>query len=162
MHRLGLLAGVLVSLIALLGVAAVASASSATSAGALPGSPAAASALAPVYIHFSPKSTSSAPGGTVHITAVVNDKGSHSYVATSCILWYRIGTSGSWTKAGSCLKPSDFPHTFSAHSKTKFAFSQHVSKTFPAGTYEWKIVAVGTYNGVTEDSHAGYLTVTIT
>jgi hypothetical protein len=118
--------------------------------------------IAPVYIHFKPKSASGVQGGTVTVGAVVKNNGSFDFVATSCILWYRLGTSGAWTKAGVCLNPADFPFTFPAHSKTTFSASQTVAMNFPTGVYEWKIVAVGTYHGATEKSHAGKLKVTIT
>ena len=117
---------------------------------------------APVSIHFKPKSITAAPGSTVTVRASVHNTGSFAFVATSCELWYRIGGSGSWIHAASCLKASDFPHTFSAHSKQKFSGSEKVSLTFPAGVYQWKILVVGTYNGVTEDSHSGTISVTIT
>jgi hypothetical protein len=120
-----------------------------------------ASSLAPVYIHFKPRSVVGYQGGTVTVTGVVWNNGSSPYTATSCILWYRLGTSGTWTKAGSCLSSALFPHTFSAHSKTKVSGSQKVASNFPTGTYQWKIQLVGTYNNHAADSHPGKLSVTI-
>jgi hypothetical protein len=116
----------------------------------------------PVSIHFKPHMASGVQGGTVTVHAVVHDNGSFAFVAKSCILWYRIGTTGAWTKAVGCLNPSAFPHTFSAHSKSKFSDTQKVSMTFPTGTYQWKIELVGTYNGHAAHSHTGILSVTIT
>ena len=117
---------------------------------------------APVYVHFKPRDVSGVQGGTVTVHATVKNKGSFDYVATSCTLWYRLGTSGAWTKAGVCLNPSDFPVTFAAGSTAHFSTSQKVSDTFPTGTYEWKIELHGTYNGVAMNSHLGKLIVTIT
>jgi len=162
MRRVGLVLGVLASLIALVSVSSIAGASAPAPLAGVPVAPSASSSLAPVVIHFTPKSISGAPGTTIRIAAFVKDKGAYNFVATSCILWIRLGTSGAWTKSGTCLKSSDFPHTFSAHSKTKFSASAKIGKTAPAGTYEWKIELVGTYNGVTEDSHSGTFTLTIT
>ena len=126
------------------------------------GAPSASSSLAPVTIHFKPKDVTGSQGGTVTIVGVVKDKGSFAYTATGCTLWYRMGSSGSWTKAGVCLNSADFPITFDAHSKTTFKSTQKVSPTFPTGVYEWKIQLVGTYDGITEKSHTGMLEVTIT
>jgi hypothetical protein len=145
-----------------LGLAVPAVGMSPSSSGVHQGNVAFAHALAPVYIHFKSKHLTGQQGGTVSGSAIVKDSGSYAFTATSCQLWYRTGTSGAWTKSGSCLSPSVFPHTFNAHSKTKFSGSQKVSSTFPTGTYEWKFALIGTYNGVTEESHSGVLTVTIT
>jgi hypothetical protein len=137
----------------------------AASAASLSGPPqgvAASPLKAPVYIHFHPKTVSSFPGGTVTVTAVVKNTGTHDYVATGCNFWYRLGTSGPWTKGSVCLNPADFPHTFPANSKMSFSVTQKVSLTFPPGVYEWKISLIGTYNGVTEKSHTGMIMATIT
>jgi hypothetical protein len=117
---------------------------------------------APIYVHFKPKQATAPQGGTVTIHAVVKDTGGHSFIATSCKLWFRYGTSGTWSLLNSCLSSSSFPHTFAAHSKSKFHSTNHVSATFPTGTYQWKIVLIGTFNGVSEQSHPGILSVTIT
>lgn len=117
---------------------------------------------APVSIHFKLKATSGFQGGSVTVSATVKNTGGFDFVATSCNLWYRLGTSGAWTKAGVCLNPSDFPFTFPASSNTKFSASQSVSQTFPTGTYQWKIQLLGTYNGIISKSHSGKITVTIT
>lgn len=119
-------------------------------------------AKAPLYIHFKPKDVTGTQGGSVTVNAVVKNRGTFAFIATSCILWYRLGSSGAWTKARTCLSSGDFPVTFPAGSTTKFSATQRVSLTFPTGVYEWKIVAIGTYNGVSSESHTGKLVVTIT
>lgn len=148
--------------LAFLGLASIMAAPALASAGPAAGVAPHHATTAPVFIHFKPKSATGTQGGSVSVTAIVHNNGSFAFTATSCILSYRMGTSGAWTKAGSCLTASLFPHKFSAHSRQKFPISQKVASTFPTGVYEWKIVAVGTYHGATDDSHAGALRVTIT
>lgn len=164
MRRLGL--GVAVLSIAVLLVAlatAAPAAASGSPSSEVPSAVAAhAASLAPVFVHFKPNHVSAAQGGTVSFTAIVHDNGTHSYTATSCKLWFRYGSSGAWTLLHKCLSPSYFPANFTAHSKTKFTASVHVSSTFPTGTYQWKLVLLGTYHGVSESSHPGILSVTIT
>ncbi|MCI4368648.1 MAG: hypothetical protein L3K09_03700 [Thermoplasmata archaeon] len=151
------------SLIALVvGLAAPVSASLGAGSGAHAAVATPALVKAPVYIHFSPKNASGAQGGSVSATAVIKNTGSHTFTATSCKLWYRLGTSGAWTKAASCLTSAYFPSSFAAHKTTKVSGTQAISLTFPTGTYGWKLVLIGTYNGVSEQSHPGILTVTIT
>jgi hypothetical protein len=117
---------------------------------------------APVFIHFKPKSVTGTQGGGVTVHALVNNSGAHTFDALSCNLWYRLGSSGAWTKAGVCLSSSAFPHAFPAHTVSNFTVSQHVSMTFPTGLYEWKIQLLGTYHGTAEKSHPGTIKVTIT
>jgi hypothetical protein len=117
---------------------------------------------APVYIHFKPKDATGTQGGSVTVGVVVKNSGTFAFTATSCILWYRLGTSGAWTKAGTCLTSGDFPITFNAGTESKFGATQSISSKFPTGVYEWKIVLIGTYNGLSSESHTGKLTVTIT
>jgi hypothetical protein len=161
------LGGAVVSLAVLalvlgLAVPAAAAVPPASGAGVPAGLLSHAPATAPVFVHFKPKSISAAQNTTITLSAVVKDNGTRSYTATACKLWYRHGTSGAWTLSSSCLSSSYFPHTFSAHSKTKFSGHQHVSATFPTGTYQWKLELLGTYHGVSEPSHSGILTVAIT
>jgi hypothetical protein len=117
--------------------------------------------LAPVYIHFKPKHAYGIEGGSVTVTGIAKNNGSFAFTATKCILWYRLGTSGAWTQAGVCFNPADFPITFPAHSKTTYTATQQVASNFGTGTFQWKIEAIGTYDGAAAKSHAGKLTVTI-
>jgi hypothetical protein len=145
-----------------IGLAVPAAAASTAPSGTSSASLATTHTMAPVFVHFTAKHLSGVPGGTVSGTVTVKNNGGYAFDATSCILWFRAGTSGSWTKSGGCLSPSAFPVTFNAHSKTKFSGTQHVSATFPTGTCEWKFALVGGYNGVTDRSHSGTVSVTIT
>jgi hypothetical protein len=162
MLGLGRVIGVLFAASVLLGISLAVGASATPISGVHPGVTASSLTTAPVYIHFKPKSVTAPQGGKVTIKGVVENKGGFSFVATSCILWFRLGTSGSWTRAGVCLNPTDFPVTFAAHSNTSASETQKVSKTFPTGVYEWKIELIGTYHGANEKSHLGKLKVTIT
>jgi hypothetical protein len=120
--------------------------------------------LAPVYGHFKPKSiTVSCTSCEVTVTALVKNNGTFNFVATSCELWYRYDTtSGPWTKAVTCLTSTDFPVTFAAHSKTTFTGHQNIGSNPNAGTYQWKIVGIGTYNNKSSKTHAAKITVIVT
>ena len=158
----GMLTLVILGLVPLTIAASSAQPSTGLSLGASQGSSNPNIGKAPVSIHFKPKSVSGVQGGSVTVHATVKNAGAFDFVATGCELWYRLGTSGGWSKAGVCLKQSDFPITFSADSKTRFSATQSISQTFPTGVYQWKIELVGTYNGAASVSHPGTLTVTIT
>ncbi|HEV2317563.1 MAG TPA: hypothetical protein VGV89_08335 [Thermoplasmata archaeon] len=149
-------------LIALIGLAAPALAAATPSTSAHHATAPTLPKYAPVYIHFKPRNATGTPGGSVTVTGIVWNNGSYAYTATGCTLWYRLGSSGTWTKAAACLTSSLFPHTFASHSKTRFSGSQKVASNFPTGVYEWKIQGTGTYNSHTLDSHPGILKVTIT
>jgi hypothetical protein len=108
---------------------------------------------APVYIHFKPKTiTISCTNCDIKITAIAKNKGNFSATATSCEFWV-----DGVKQKGCPLPSSDFPFTLAGGAKVTVSWSQHIGN-LPTGTYKWKIIFLGTYNGVSAKSHAGKFT----
>lgn len=106
---------------------------------------------APVYVHFKPKSVKiSCIDCSIKITVIAKNKGSSSAEATSCQYWFD-GT----LEPGCPL--SNLPITIAPNAKETFSWTQKIGN-LTAGTYSWKFVFLGTYNGVSSKSHPAKFT----
>lgn len=110
---------------------------------------------APVSVHFKPKSiTVSCTDCSFSLKVIVKNKGSDSATATSCEYWFN-----GVLQKGCPL--TDLPITILPHSKTVFNWSLKVGN-LTAGTYSWKFIFLGTYNGIASKTHPATFTLIVT
>jgi hypothetical protein len=118
----------------------------------------------PLYITFSPNPLYAHPGTTPGVLIEGTNKGTQTFTVTSCFLYFRLGTSGPWTKIKTCFSSqAHFPYVIKPGSTDQALIFGKVDTKFPAITLQYMLIAFGKYgNTFPVYSHPGILTVHIT
>ncbi len=116
----------------------------------------------PLYISFLPSNTIHATyGQTITVTIIGQNKGPGVFTVTGCLLWYHLGTSGSW-KSISCFPTyHGYPIIVPAHSTGVKIVPSVKDKINYHLTFQYKLEAKGTYGNIPAVSYPGILTVDV-
>ncbi|MFI5420256.1 MAG: hypothetical protein ACHQ1H_04755 [Nitrososphaerales archaeon] len=119
--------------------------------------------VAPVSFSVSPNPVKGSPNTYVPVTVTWTNRGTHTFVAKSCVAWFSTTSkSGPWTKGTGCFKGQPFPYTIGP-GKVSEKVSQYIaSHLLPGTTVYFKVIATGTYNGAAAQSTPTYFSLIVT